>query len=127
MENEQFIFHLNRAADAHKAWLDSLKAMVAQREVRPVQTDETRCGLGHLYDAVVLKNEEALSVWNRIREKHKTFHHFGQEAQDAVAADEYEQAEEVCLRAEGFSQELTADIQELEHIIENLNIQGLHF
>lgn len=127
MDNFMFEEHMKSAINAHQTWLASLKDMVAKREVRPIQTDDTKCGFGHFYHAMVPQNEEVKKIWESIEDRHHKFHHFGQEAVKALEQQDFEKAESVCSSAESFSKGLISDMQDLEKLVERLDQQGLRF
>ncbi len=127
MENQMFADYMKKAISAHQSWLANLKEMVDAQEIRPLQVDETKCGFGHFCHAMIPKNEEIKRLWNGIQDKHKTFHHFGKDAVDALFKENYSKAKDVYNQAEAYSKGLLADMQEVERLVENLDKQGLSF
>ncbi|MCI7106646.1 MAG: methyl-accepting chemotaxis protein [Agathobacter sp.] len=127
MENQIFAEHMKSAVSAHQSWLANLKNMVDQQEILPIQLDDTKCGFGHFYYAMVPQNEAVKAVWNGIRDKHKKFHAFGKDVMNALFNEDYDKARAVYQEAESYSKGLIADMLEVERIVENLDGQGLSF
>lgn len=127
MENKMFVKHVHAAISAHQAWLSNLKNIVDTKEIIPIQMDETKCGFGHFYNAMVPQNEALRKVWNEISDKHKKFHGFGKQVMDALFDENYEKAQNIYNEAESFSKGLIADMMEVERIVQDLDRQQLTF
>ena len=127
MDNKLFEDHIKSAINAHQNWLATLKEMVAKRESGPIQMDESKCGFGHFYNAMVPQNEEVKKIWVSIKDKHKKFHSFGHQVVAALDHQDYDKAESIYREAESYSKGLMSDMQELEQIVERLGQQGLSF
>lgn len=119
LEPLEFAGYIARAIDAHRKWLASLKDMVDNRVVMPLQLDATRCGFGHFYYAMRPKSSELLSIWDPLGEKHKRFHGYGSQVIEALFAENYGRAEEVYREAEQYSTELISDLEQIKRIVEN--------
>lgn len=127
MENQMFAGYMKKAITAHETWLSNLKRMVTDEMVYPLQLDDTKCGFGHFYYAMIPQNEKVKAVWNGIREKHKKFHSFGSEVIQAIYREDYDKARSVYREAEEYSKGLIADMNEVEQIVEKLDAEGLSF
>lgn len=127
IDNRRFIEYVRNAVTAHTDWLDSFKDMVRQHEVRPLQLDETKCGLGHFYNALVPQDKEVLAVWNDLGAKHKKFHAYGSDAINAMFHGDYARAEKICGEAEKDSKELLADLNQIIDIVERLSKEQKSF
>lgn len=120
LESQEFAKYLGNAISAHEAWLENLNNMVEERTVMPIQIDDTKCGFGHFYYAMVPHNEQVLPVWNALGEKHKKFHGYGSEVIKALFNEDYEKAEQIVKEAKDYSKELIADMQKIKEIEENM-------
>ena len=121
LDNQVLINSLNNAIDAHKNWLKTLKTMADSGEVRPLQTDPTKCGFGHFYYAFQLVNPQAKEIWDGLADKHKTFHNFGTEMLSAIKSGRTDELHTIYDQAENFSKDLLSDFDKLIRIIENLS------
>lgn len=124
MENGAFAAHIQRAVEAHTAWLKNLHSMVENRTVMPIQLDDTRCGFGHFYHSVTPVNDEILAVWNALREKHSRFHGYGKDVIDALFREDYDKAESIYAEAETYAQELMADFDAILAATDRLTQTG---
>lgn len=93
---------INKALEAHKNWLKTLKDIVDREELLPLQVDHTRCAFGHFYYAVPMTIEVVASDWKAIENVHKEFHEMGKRALEAIrnkrkadALRYYEEAEKL--------------------------------
>lgn len=118
LERKEFAKYVGNAIDAHKAWLTSLKNMVDERSVLPIQLDATKCGFGHFYYAMTPKTPEIRPIWDALEVKHKKFHNYGSEVKKALFAEDYSRAEQLYREAENYSRELIADLQSMKQIAE---------
>ena len=118
MEPQEFAKYITKAIDAHKGWLASLKRMVDERTVMPLQLDATRCGFGHFYYAMTPESSDMLPIWMPLGEKHKKFHSFGSDAIKALFAEDYDRASEIYREAEQYSKELISDLEKIKGILE---------
>ena len=127
MGNQIFIKCLQSSVDAHRIWLKNLKAMVDTGEVKPLQLDGKKCGFGHVYRALYPQNPQIKKIWTGLSAKHEKFHHFGQEAINAIHAGNQDKARDIYNQAEAYSKDLIADMEEIERLADELDKQGLDF
>lgn len=113
LTNHEFIKYMENAITAHENWLATLKNMVDNRTIVPLQQDSSKCGFGHFYYAITPKNPELLSIWKPMEQKHKKFHGFGSDAVKAIFAEDYDKASRIYREAETASKELISDMKKL--------------
>lgn len=106
MTKEEFTGVLQSAKEAHKAWIDKLKKMVASMEVIPLQTNGEKCAFGHFYRAVVLEDGKLSALWKEIGSEHKQLHAIGAEAVEAILSGSRDKAEKYCEEAVQLSNQL---------------------
>ena len=123
MENRQFIGSIQNAVKAHENWLGQLKQMVADGEVRPLQTDATKCGFGHFYYSVFPKNQEVLPIWKGLEDKHKRFHGMAEQVMARIRNGE--SARDLLATAEGLAGELQKDFTQIISLVEQLDSKGI--
>ena len=116
MEYTEFIKYMDKAINAHNAWLDNLRKMVEERTILPLQLDAAKCGFGHFYYSMTPKTPEIRKVWEGVAEKHKKFHEFGKSVIQAIMKEDFTTAERKCLEAEEYSKVLIHDLQEMKDI-----------
>ncbi len=126
LDNQIIINCLNSASDAHKNWLDTLKNIAQTGELKPLQTDCTKCGLGHFYYAFQPLHPKVMGIWNALDKKHKTFHSYGTEMIDAVNSGRTDGLEQIYKKAKDCSDDLFADFQSLIKIIGSLSEEHIH-
>ncbi len=117
LDNQVVLNCLNSAINAHHNWLDTLKNIARTGKLMALQTDYTKCGLGHFYYAFKPLNSKVAEIWNGLGEKHKRFHSYGTEMISAVRAGRKEELQKIYGRAESSAKDLDGDFQKLIRII----------
>lgn len=120
LDNQVVLNCLNSAINAHHNWLDTLKEIARTGELRALQTDYTKCGLGHFYYAFKPLNAKVAEIWNGLGDKHKNFHSYGTKMISAVRAGHSEELQGIYEQAEGSAKDLDNDFQNLIKIIGTL-------
>lgn len=123
LDNQIVLNCLNSAIGAHKDWLGTLKSIARSGKLRVLQTDCTKCGLGHFYYAFHPINPRITGLWEGLGSKHKDFHAYGTEMISAVCAGRTEELMEIYGQAESCSKELISDFQRLIQEIQSLSAE----
>ena len=113
LENKEFAQYMSSAISAHHTWLGNLKKMVDGRKIIPLQLDSSKCGFGHFYYAMTPQIPEVLPIWDALGAKHQKFHQFGASVMHAINCENYGEAERIYQKAEQYSKELIADMQQI--------------
>lgn len=116
MEYTEFAKYMDKAIDAHQAWLANLKSMIDKRHPVPLQFDATKCGFGHFYYSMTPKTPEIREVWVTVADKHKKFHEYGKHVKDAILRDDLATAERHYREAEEASKELLGVFKKMKDI-----------
>lgn len=124
MDNAVFDAYVQKAMEAHRAWLETLHTMVTEKNVLTLQFDDTKCGFGHFYYSMHPGNPAIAPVWNALAEKHRRFHGYGKEVQQALFDENAERAEEIYQEAEKCSNELQNDFAAILNISAGLSQNG---
>lgn len=124
MDNAVFDAYVQKAMEAHRAWLETLHTMVTEKNVLTLQFDDTKCGFGHFYYSMHPENPTIAPAWNALAEKHRRFHGYGKEVQQALFDENAEKAEEIYLEAEKCSNELQNDFAAILNISAGLSQNG---
>lgn len=121
LDNQVVLNCLNSAIEAHRKWLNTLKEMAQTGKSKVLQTDCTKCGLGHFYYAFKPVHPQITEVWIGIEKKHKTFHSYGTEMLSAIRAGQTDNLQQIYEQAEECSQDLLSDFQTLIETVEILS------
>lgn len=119
MEYKEFMGYMDRAIDAHQAWLTNLKKMVDNRTLVPLQFDATKCGFGHFYYSMTPKTPEIREIWMMLDEKHQKFHNYGINVKQCIMDGNYAEAEKYYQEAEQYSKELIGDFRHMKDIAQS--------
>lgn len=119
LEDPEFAQYLKNAISAHRNWLNTLKKMVDDCTVMPLQLDSSKCGFGHFYYAMRPRMPKAQPIWDALGQKHRRFHKFGGEVINALNHGDYSKASQLYLEAEAYSKGLIADLEALLLIAES--------
>ena len=120
LDNQVLLNCLNSAVSAHQNWLNTLKSIAQTGQLKAIQTDYTKCGLGHFYYAFKPVNEKVIDIWNGLDEKHKTFHSYGTQMIAAIRSGRPGDLQQIYEKAENHSKELISDLNKLIQIIDSL-------
>lgn len=123
LDNQIILNCLNNAVKAHQDWLKTLESIACTGKLRILQTDCTKCGLGHFYYAFRPVNPAVTGLWNGLDQKHKIFHSYGTEMISAVRSGRTEELQNIYEKAELCSSDLISDFQALSRTIESLSEQ----
>lgn len=125
LDNQIVLNCLNQAVSAHQDWLCTLKEIAQTGKLKVLQTDCTKCGLGHFYYAIKPIHPDITELWTGLDGKHKAFHAYGAEMIAAVRAGRTDELLQIYQEAESCSEELLADFRSLAQTIENLTQQQI--
>lgn len=121
LDNQVILNCLNSAVNAHENWLATLKGMAQSKKLEVLQTDCTKCGLGHFYYTFKPVNPKVIQIWKGIDGKHREFHSYGVEMVAAIRSGHVQECQGIYEKAETCSRELISDFKELIRIIESLS------
>lgn len=116
---------LEKAKNAHKAWLETLQSMVADMQTSPLQTNPDRCAFGHFYQAIHMAHPDITDVWQQIGQMHQAFHEAGDHAMAAIEARQRQKADEALARAGALSVALMAALNEAGGVVSDLKTRGV--
>jgi len=119
MSYSEFAKYMDKAINAHQAWLDNLKTMVDKQRVSPLQLDATKCGFGHFYYSMTPKTPELKEIWVLVEEAHKKFHSYGKDVIQAIVDESYDAAQAKYNEADAYSDKLIDMFKEMKQIAEN--------
>lgn len=120
LDNQIVLNCLNSAVKAHQDWLNTLQEIAQTGKLKVLQTDCTKCGLGHFYYSLKPVHPDITELWSGLDGKHKAFHAYGTEMISAVRAGRTEKLLQIYQEAEICSKDLLADFNTLSSTIESL-------
>ena len=116
MEYSEFAKYIEKAINAHQAWLENLKKMLDTHSIQPIQLDASKCGFGHFYYSMTPKTPELREIWVKVEAKHNKFHECGKYVKDAIMKEDYDTAQKRYNEAEDISRDLLAEFKKMEDI-----------
>ncbi len=125
LDNKVILNCLNSAVDAHRSWLNTLAEMAQTGSLKVLQTDCTKCGLGHFYYALRPVNSQITGIWNGLETKHKTFHSYGTQMIRAIQSGHGDELQRIYQEAEVCSKGLIADFESMIQEITSLSKDGI--
>lgn len=125
IENNKFVEIAKNAINAHKKWLETVNEMIAEKHIKPLQTDGHKCGLGHFYYSVQLKNKNVVSEWNSIEEVHNKFHKLGHEIIDNIKKGSDDKLQGLYNEAKQYSNDIIKKLEKVISITEEMNENGV--
>lgn len=126
LDNEIFIHSVEGAVLAHKKWLALLETIKENHIIVPLQTNERKCGFGHFYYSIQPANQEILSIWKGIEEKHRNFHGYGKEIIKLVQQGQTEEANQTYQKAEKLSADLIEDFEKIIALAKSCSQNGVN-
>lgn len=109
VNNTLFIETVENAIVAHKSWLLTLKSIIDNKKVVPLQVNDHKCAFGHFYYSISPINKEVLNIWDGVEDKHKKFHSCGKSVKKAINDDDFKLANSIYSDAQKLSLELIKD------------------
>ncbi|MCI8357453.1 MAG: hypothetical protein HFI52_08315 [Lachnospiraceae bacterium] len=125
LEDQNFAGYIEKAITAHRNWLGNLERIVKERTILPLQVNDRKCGFGHFYYAIEPEKPEVMKLWKELGEKHKKFHAYGKQAIDALFAEEYGKAENICREAGQYSETLIKDLECIKKLSLGMSDRGV--
>lgn len=125
LDNQVVVNCMNSAIDAHRVWLTTLHEMAQSGTVKVLQTDCTKCGLGHFYYTFKPSNPQIAAIWKELEGKHKTFHSYGTEMIVAIQSGRSQDLQQIYKKAETCSKDLISAFQEIIRMIETLSADNI--
>lgn len=90
--NEELKTNISNARNAHKKWIATLKKIVDENKIYPLQINSTKCAFGHFYHTIKVDHPSIKEDWDAIDEVHNQFHVCGHKVLEAVKASDKAEA-----------------------------------
>lgn len=120
ISNEEFIETIVKTKEAHTKWMQTLKRIVDEMKVYPLQINGTKCAFGHFYQAITVTSPVIKDDWDTLGDVHLQFHSIGEEVLNSVKNGDESKAKEKYLAAQQLSGKI---FSYLEQISEKVDIQ----
>ncbi len=124
IENRRFEKYIELAISAHRGWVDSLADMVRSMELKPIQTNDRKCGFGHVYHSINPTHSAILPLWKEIEIHHHELHQKGEDVIACIKAGKNKEAELHLQEAVQLSQKVIGILEEILGASEQLTSEN---
>ncbi len=112
--NEEFMDNIKNARTAHGNWMATLKRIVEEGKVYPLQTNSTKCAFGHFYHTITVGHPSIKEDWEAIEEVHNQFHVCGHKVIDSIKNSQMSEALNYYAEAEKLSKQIFELLDKIE-------------
>ncbi|HHV10377.1 MAG TPA: chemotaxis protein [Clostridiales bacterium] len=123
--NDEFKQQLQNARQAHKNWMATLKRIVDENKLYPLQTNGTKCAFGHFYYTISMEHPAIKADWAAMEEIHNKFHVCGHETIDAIKESRSADAKTHYREAEQLSEKIFALLDKIEKEVDLQTEKGV--
>ncbi|MDK2801446.1 MAG: hypothetical protein PWP27_1515 [Clostridiales bacterium] len=124
LSNHDFIINIEAAIKAHKDWVESLRNMVIDMEVRPIQTDDHKCRFGHFYYSLSPSHAAILPLWESVENVHADLHKTAELIIENIRYQNKQDALQDVSRAQQLSKEIIEIFNKMIESTHQLSLQG---
>lgn len=124
LTNQDFHTIIEKAQTAHQNWMVTLKKIIDQRTMIPLQTNATKCSFGHFYYAMPITNPALLDTWNKIGLLHKDFHDIGGKVLTSIKNNNIEEAQTLYQKAVELSKKLMQEMTNINQKVEKMSSEN---
>lgn len=124
ISNQEVIDILKKAQVAHKSWIESIRTMVKEEKVRPIQMNPKKCAFGHFYGAIPIKALELLDLWKEIGDVHARLHEKGPKIIQCIMDRDKRGAEKYFLECEEISKKVINALEDMQKRVEAMSARG---
>lgn len=122
--NNELKENLKKAREAHKKWLQTLKRIVDEGRIYPLQVNSKKCAFGHFYNAISIEHPSIKPDWDAIDDVHSNFHTYGHKVIDSIKNSRIEEAKKFYANAEELSHQIFGLLDKVEKSIDTLSQKG---
>lgn len=123
--NDDFIAILESAILAHINWTNTVKKMVLENHVIPVQNDAHKCGFGYYYYLLNPKNEKIKTIWYDIERIHIQLHTTGDKIMNSVFKGDSQRTKMYFSEVEEYSSKIIKMFEQIIEITKNLECESV--
>lgn len=125
VKNEEIIEVIEKALKAHLKWLDTLKGMVDNMELQPLQTNSSKCAFGHFYYAMNIEHPRIIALWKEVGELHHAFHLKGDDVIEDIKNKKQNEATIAYEEAKRMSLDMIEKLKTIEANIADMSKEGI--
>ncbi len=114
LTNEELKLNISNARQAHGKWLLTLKSIVDEGVIYPLQVNSTKCAFGHFYHTIHVEHPSIREDWDAINEVHDNFHHCGHKVMESIRNSKKNDAIKHYGEAELYSKKIFALLDKIE-------------
>ena len=123
--NEEFKTNIGNARTAHGNWMATLKTIVEEGKLYPLQINSTKCAFGHFYHTISVEHPSIKEDWDAIEEVHNQFHVCGHKVIDAIKASQSSEAQSYYAEAEKLSKNIFELLDRIEKEVTEQSEKGV--
>lgn len=126
ISNDEFLKTIEKARTAHGNWMVTLKKIVDEMKLYPLQTNGTKCAFGHFYQAITVDHPSVKNDWDELGKLHMQFHGVGDKVINAVKNEEAENAQEQYNSAKKLSEQIFARLDKISSTVREQSRNGIN-
>lgn len=115
---------MEKAKIAHKTWLQTLKKMIDENKLYPLQVNPKKCIFGRFYTALPIDSPAITEDWRRVGSIHATFHGLGDSIIGAINTNDKESSTELYKEAAALSNQLLNLLTSIQKTISQMTEHG---
>ncbi len=123
--NDELKSHISKAREAHLTWMKTLKAMIEEGKIYPLQTDSTKCAFGHFYHTITVEHPSIKKAWDSIEEIHKKLHDCGYTIIEAIKKSQLAEAKGSYTEAEKYSYQIFELLDKIDTEVDAQSKSGI--
>ena len=113
---------IDKALAAHMGWINTLKDIVANMKLMPIQTNGQKCAFGHYYNAIMPVHSSVSDLWKSIGPAHKSLHEKGDLILECVEKGDRPGSERYLQEAMGNSAHIIRNLEEVMRVTKGLGV-----
>lgn len=124
ISNQEIIEILMKAKTAHLSWIDTVKSMVQDGKVRPLQMNAKKCAFGHFYGALNVTHNNLAEDWKKIGVIHAKLHAGGPKIIQCIMNQDMSGAQRYLAECVSISGEVINALEVMQKNVEEMTIRG---
>ncbi len=125
ISNDDLKANISKARIAHRNWVSTLKTIVDEGKVYPLQTNSTKCAFGHFYHAIKIEHPSIKEDWDAIDDIHNKFHECGHKVISSIKNSKKSEAFNYYVEAENLSKNIFELLDKIEKKVEEQSKNGV--
>ncbi len=123
--NEELKANIQNAKAAHTKWMETLKTMIEEDKLYPLQGNSHKCAFGHFYHTITIQHPSILNDWKAINSFHDQLHTCGHNAIEALKQSKKSDALKLYDEAKANSEHIFDLLGKIELEIDRQTEQGV--